>query len=75
MPISKRTGQPPESDEPQRFSPENDDAIKMGRWVVGIIAVLVAVMLAYDTVAPTSHPSTTTGAAPASHKVNPARNP
>jgi len=78
MPISKRTGHPvdplPELDGPQRFGPENG-AIKMGRWVVGIIAALVVVMLAYGTVAPSSHPSATTGAAPASHRVNPARNP
>ena len=59
-------------------------AVRTGRWVVvGIVAMLVAVMLAYDytrsystmaNVAPSSYPSTT-GAVPATHKVNPARNP
>ena len=59
-------------------------AVRTGRWVVvGIVAVLVAVMLAYDysrsysttaNVAPSSHPSTT-GAVPASHKINRAGNP
>ena len=64
--------------------PENAGAVRTGRWVVvGIVAMLVAVMLAYDytrsystmaNVAPSSYPSTT-GAVPATHKVNPARNP
>jgi hypothetical protein len=62
--------------------PENAGAVRTGRWVVvGIVAVLVAVMLAYDysrsystmaNVAPSSHPSTT-GAVPASHKINRAK--
>jgi hypothetical protein len=64
-------------------SPENAGAVRMGRWVVvGIVAMLVAAMLAYDytrsystmaNVAP-SYPSTT-GVVPASHNVNRARNP
>ena len=64
--------------------PENAGAVRTRRWeVVGIVAMLVAVMLAYDytrsystmaNVAPSSYPSTT-GAVPATHKVNPARNP
>ena len=64
--------------------PENAGAVRMGRWVVvGIVAMFVAAMLAYDytrsysrmaNVAPSSYPSTT-GAVPATHKVNPARNP
>jgi hypothetical protein len=63
---------------------QNDGAVGMGRWVVvGIVAMLVAAMLAYDytrsystmaNVGPSSYPSTT-GAVPASHNVNRARNP
>jgi hypothetical protein len=64
--------------------PENAGAVRMGRWlVVGIVAMLVAAMLAYDytrsystmaNAALSLHPSTS-GAVPASHKVNPARTP
>jgi hypothetical protein len=64
--------------------PENGGAVRMGRWiVVGMVAMLVAAMLAYDytrspstmaNVAPSSTPSTT-GAVPTSHKVNPVRSP
>jgi len=64
--------------------PENAGAVRMGRWVVvGIVAMLVAAMLAYDytrsystlaNVAPSSYPSTT-GVVPASHNVNRAKNP
>jgi hypothetical protein len=64
--------------------PENAVAVRTGRWVVvGIVAILVAAMLAYDytrsystmaNVAPSSYPSTT-GAVPASHNINPARKP
>jgi hypothetical protein len=62
--------------------PDYADAARMGRWVVGIVAVLVATMLAFGytsystvaNVAPASYPSTT-GAVPASHKVSPARGP
>jgi hypothetical protein len=64
--------------------PENAGSARIGRWaVVGIVAMLVAAMLAYDytrsywtmaNVAPSSYPSTT-GALPVSHKLNPARSP
>jgi hypothetical protein len=64
--------------------PENVGAVKTGRWVVvGIVAMFVAAMLAYDYIrsystmanlAPSSSPSTT-GAVPASHNINPARKP
>jgi len=64
--------------------PENAGAVRTGRWiVVGIVAMLLAAMLAYDytrsystmaNVAPSSYPSTT-GAVPAIHNINPARNP
>jgi hypothetical protein len=64
--------------------PENAVAVRTGRWVVvGIVAMFVAAMLAYDytrsysrmaNVAPSSYPSTT-GAVPARHNINPARNP
>jgi hypothetical protein len=57
-------------------------AVRMGRWVVGIVSVIVAAMLTYGytshptvaPVTPATYPSTT-GAVPASHKVNPARSP
>jgi len=64
--------------------PENAGVVRKGRWiVVGIVAMLVAAMLAYDytrsystlaNVAPSSSPSTT-GAVPASHNINPVRKP
>ena len=64
--------------------PETGGAVRMGRWiVVGMVAMLVSAMLAYDytrspstmaNVAPSSTPSTTR-ADPASHKVNPAKSP
>jgi hypothetical protein len=62
--------------------PDNAGAVRMGRWVVvGIVAMLVAAMLAYDYTrpspianAPSSNPSTT-GALPASHNINPAKSP
>jgi hypothetical protein len=64
--------------------PENVGAVRMGQWaVIGVVATLVAAMLGYDysrslsTMAngvPSSYPSTT-GALPASHKLNPPRSP
>jgi hypothetical protein len=64
--------------------PNNAGAVRPGRWVVvGVVAMLVAAMLAYDytrsystmaNVAPSSSPSTT-GAVPASHNINPVRKP
>jgi hypothetical protein len=67
----------------QSVDPPPENA-RMAQWVViGIVAVLVAAMLAYDytrsystmaNVAPSSYPSTT-GAVPATHNVNPARGP
>jgi hypothetical protein len=70
----------PEVDEHRHLG--SADAIRMGRWVVGIVAALVAAMLAYGyrsfstvaNMAPASSPSTT-GAVPASHRVSPARSP
>jgi len=70
--------------QPVDSPPENAGAVRTGRWVVvGIVAILVVAMLAYDytrsystmaNVVPSSYPSTT-GAVPASHNINPARNP
>jgi hypothetical protein len=83
MPFPKQSVDPPlEVDEYGSLGTDYADAVRMGRWVVAIVAVLVAAMLTYDytsysTVANLvsfSHPSTT-GALPASHKVNPARSP
>jgi hypothetical protein len=83
MPFPKQSADPSlEVDEHGSLGFDYADAVRMGRWVVAIVAVLVAAMLAYDytsysTVAnlvPSSYPSTT-GAVPGSHKVNPARSP
>jgi hypothetical protein len=71
-----------EVDEHRHFGSDYVNAIRMGRWVVGIVAVFVAAMLAYGyrsfttvaNVAPASYPSTT-GSVSASHKVSPARSP
>ena len=70
--------------QPVDSPPENTGAVRTGRWVVvGIVAILIVAMLAYDytrpystmaNVVPSSYPSTT-GAVPASHNINPARNP
>ena len=59
-------------------APENAGAVRIGQWlVVGIVAMIVAAMLAFDytrwystmaNVTPSSHPSTT-GAVPASPKI------
>ena len=59
-------------------APENAGAVRIGQWlVVGIVAMIVAAMLAFDytrsystmaNVIPSSHPSTT-GAVPASPKI------
>jgi hypothetical protein len=73
---------PPEVDEHWRLGSKDADAVRMGQWVVGIVAVLVAAMLAYGftryatvaNVARASYPATT-GAVPTSHKVSPARSP
>ena len=80
MSFSKESVDPaPEVDEHWRLGSDYASAIRMGRWVVGIIVVLVAAMLAYGytsnstvaNVAPALYPSTT-GSVPASHKVSPA---
>jgi hypothetical protein len=65
-----------------KHGPDYGDAVSMGRWVVGIVSMLVAAMLTYGYIshstvanaALVSYPSTT-GTVPASHKVNPARSP
>jgi hypothetical protein len=80
--MNNQSVDPPEVDKHRRLGSDYADAVRMGRWVVGIVAVLVATMLAFGytsfstvaNVAPSSYPSTI-GAAPASHKVSPARSP
>jgi hypothetical protein len=59
----------------QLVDPPAEDAGAVGQWaVIGIVAMLVAVMLAYDYTR-TYSTMATTGAVPTSHNVNPARNP
>ena len=68
MPFPKQSvDPPPEVDEHGSLGSDYADAIRMGRWVVVIVAVLVAAMLAYDY---TSY-STVANLVPFSHPLRP----